>query len=429
MGGRRRRLVILGNSAAALSAIRAIRSRGGDEHVTVVSREECHAYSPVLTTYYLRGVVPERRLFLCDAGSYRDLAVECRFGRTAVEIDTARQRVLLDDGARLDYDALLIATGAAPARLSGLDDEVAGGLCYLRTVEDARRIRRLAQRARHVAVLGAGLVSLQTAAAIARPGLRITCIVGSRQVLSQNLDADCAAIVQDHVAREGGIEFLFGRSVTTIAHQAQKYRIALAGGEDLSADMVVVGRGVTPNTGFVDPGQIALDRGVLVDDRLRTTAPNVYAAGDVAQGRNRISGAVEVVANWIDACEQGRVAGLNMTGADVASPGSVPENVTTLFGLPVASIGSVGGGAAGAGPTSVTGSCPERQTYRRVFLERGVPVGAILLGDVGDAGVVRAAILRADPGAVSVDRVARGPIEPGAVLRDRISGPASTAVT
>ena len=181
--------------AAARRASRATRPRAGDEQVTVVSREECHAYSPVLTTYYLRGVVPERRLFLCDAGSYRDLAVECRFGRAAVELDTARQRVLLDDGVRLDYDALLIATGAAPTRLGGLDHEVAGGLCYLRTIEDARRIRRLAQRARHVAVLGAGLVSLQTAAAIAR-GVRVTCIVGSRQVLSQNLDAGCAAIVK-----------------------------------------------------------------------------------------------------------------------------------------------------------------------------------------------------------------------------------------
>jgi len=429
MGGGRRRLVILGNSAAALSAIRAIRSRGGDEQVTVVSREECHAYSPVLTTYYLRGVVPERRLFLCDAGSYRDLAVECRFGRTAVELDSARQCVLLDDGVRLDYDALLIATGAAPTRLGGLDDEVAAGLCYLRTIEDARRIRRLAQRARHVAVLGAGLVSLQTAAAIARPGVHVTCVVGSRQVLSQNLDADGAAIVRDHVVREGGIDFLFGRSVAAIVKQTEGYRIALAGGEELSADMVVVGKGVTPNMGFVDPGQITVDRGVLVDNRLRTTVPDVYAAGDVAQGRNRISGAVEVVANWIDACEQGRVAGLNMAGADVAFPGSVPENVTTLFGLPVASIGSVGAGAAGAGLTSVTGSCPERRTYRRLFLEYGVPVGAILLGDVGDAGVVRAAIVRAEPGGVSVDRIVRGPIEAGAVLRSCVSTSASTAAT
>lgn len=410
-----RRLVILGNSAAALSAIRAIRSRGGGDHLTVVSREECSAYSPVLTTYYLRGAIPEARLFLCDYSYYDDHDIECRFGRSAVALDVDAQTVALDDDSVLEYDALLIATGAAPTRPTGIDDDVATGMCYLRTIEDARRIKGLADRATRVAVLGAGLVSLQTASAVARPDLQVTCVVGSRQVLSQNLDAECAAIVREHVEREGGIEFLFGRSVAAVERCTRSagdgWLVTLSSGEGLEADMVVVGKGVAPNMGFVDRQRIAVDAAIVVDDHLRTSVPNVYAAGDVAQGRNRITGGVELVANWIDACEQGRVAGLNMAGLDLAYPGSVPENVTTLFGLPVASIGAV----RPRGDVSAVAEAPRAAAragaYRRIIMNDGLPVGAVLAGDIGDVGVLRNRIVRAADTGCDLDEGSTGPLD------------------
>jgi NAD(P)H-nitrite reductase large subunit len=251
-----------------------------------------------------------------------------------------------------------------------------------------------------VAVLGAGLVSLQTASAVARPGLSVTCAVGSRQILSQNIDAECAKIVQEHVEREGHIEFLFGRGVAGVERRddrsGERFLLSLSSGEELDADMVVVGKGVTPNLDFVDRDRIAVDRGILVDEHLRTTTPNVFAAGDVAQGRNRITGDLELVANWIDACEQGRVAGLNMAGREVAYPGSVPENVTTLFGLPVASIGLARPGDECAAVTEVVGPTRRAGAYRKVITRDDVPVGAIVLGDIRDVGVLRNRIVRAD---------------------------------
>jgi nitrite reductase (NADH) large subunit len=411
------RLLILGNSAAALSAARANRARGGEQPITMVSREECSAYSPVLTTYYLRGKIPEHGLYICDIGSYRDLGITCHFGRAAVELDADAQRVTLDDGTGLDYDALLIATGASAKRLSGLDPEIAQEVCYLRTIEDARRIHEAAARAEHVVVFGAGLVSLQVASAVARSDLKVTCVVASGQILSQNVDADCAALLQEHVERSADISFLFGTNVTGIARADGGYRVLLDSGQELLADLLVAGKGVSPNVEFIDCSQIAVEAGVIVDDHLRTNVENVYAAGDLAQGRNRVSGASELVPNWINACKQGHVAGANMAGADLTFPGAVAENVTTLFGVPVVSIGISRIREEDAGLCETTYHDEGRGVYRRLILRGETMVGAVLLRDIEDAGVLRNAVVAGSRPWFSPAAVARGRVNQAQRLR------------
>ena len=167
----------------------------------MVSNESCNAYSPVLTTYYLRGEIPESALYFCDIGYYRGNDISCHFGTAVVGLNAAAQRVTLDDGTQLDYDKLLIATGASAKRIAELDPEIAAEVLYLRTVADARRIREATLGAKNVVMMGGGLVSLQVAGAVARPDLRVTCVVTSRRILSQNIDATCAALVCDHVER------------------------------------------------------------------------------------------------------------------------------------------------------------------------------------------------------------------------------------
>jgi NAD(P)H-nitrite reductase large subunit len=387
------RLLILGNSAAGLAAARAIRARGTEHHVTIVSREACSAYSPVLTTYYLHGRIPESALYLCDVGSYHGLDIDCRFGKAAVLLDTKARRVTLDDQSSLPYDKLLIATGASPKRLGGdLESEVAAEICYLRMIGDARRIRRAALGARHLVVLGAGLVSLQVAAAVARKGLKVTCIVASQQILSQNVDAACAELLRQHIEHSADIEFLFGTNVVEIAKAKAGYRIRLDSGHELSADLLVAGKGIAPNIEYVDRNQIDMDAGILVDQQLHTSVPNVFAAGDLAQGVNRISGRSELVPNWINACEQGRVAGAVMADAEATFAGSVPENITTLFGAPVASIG-ITRSREGDGLRETTYIDEARGVYRKLFIQDGRLVGAVLLRGIEDAGVIRNAIV------------------------------------
>jgi len=401
-------IVILGNSAAAIAAVRTIRARGGDRAITMVSAEDCTAYSPVLTTHYLNGEMPESALYFCDDSYYRQNRVTCHFGNAAVALDTAARCVTLADGTRLDYDKLLIATGAAAKRLTGLDPEIAGEIHYLRTIEDARRIHDAALHARHAVMMGAGLVSLQVAGAITRPDLKVTCVVASRQVLSQNIDAVCAGLLREHIEASANIEFLFGTNVTAIARAHGGYRVTLDSGAELQADLLVAGKGVSPNTGFVDPARIELDQGIVVDDHLRCHGPaDVWAAGDVAQGRNRVSGDVELVANWIDACEQGAVAGANLAGDDLATPGSVAENITTLFGVSVASVG-INKKRDGDGLDEVVHLDERHGVYRRLLLRDGVLVGATLLRDCDDVGVLRGAVAAGWEAWPSAEAVANG---------------------
>jgi len=415
------RILILGNSAAAIAAVREIRACGGKQAITMVSNEPCTAYSPVLTTYYLRGQIPESALYFCDLGYYRERDISCHFGTAAVDLDAAAQRVTLDDGSRLDYDKLLIATGASARRVAGLDPEIASEVCYLRTIADARRIREAALGAKHIVIMGAGLVSLQVAGAVARPDLRVTCVVASRQILSQNIDATCAELLRGHVERSANIEFLFGAGVTEITRANGGYLVRLDSGAELQADLLVAGKGVTPNVEFVDRTQINVDEGILVDDHLRTSFENVWAAGDLAQGRNRISGEVELVANWIDACEQGAVAGANMAGETQGFPGSVTENITTLFGVQVASIG-ITRNHRGDGLREVTYLDEPRGVYRRLLLRGEVMVGATLLRDVADVGVLRGAIVAGREPWPSAKAAAKGHVRYAGLLKAGLTG-------
>jgi len=386
-------LLVLGNSAAALTAVRAYRAHGGAARVTMVSAEACAAYSPVLTTYYLRGTVEEEALYLCDAAGYSALEVACRFGIAALELDAEAQTVTLSDGSRLSYDQLLIATGASPRRIGGdLDPEAAAEVCYLRTLADARRIRERAAGAAHVVVLGAGLVSLQVATALARPDRRVTCIVSSQQILSQNIDAEAAGLLRAHVERSANVEFVFGTDVTGLEQADGGYRVGLGSGAELTADLVVAGKGIAPNLGFVDRSQLRADRGLVVDRTMKTSRRDVYAAGDVCECRNRVTRRREPVTNWIDACEQGRIAGANLAGHEVTTPGSVAENVTTLFGLSVASIGITRPDET-RGLGQLARHDERRSRYRRLFLRDGKLVGAALVGDISDAGVLRSVIV------------------------------------
>jgi NAD(P)H-nitrite reductase large subunit len=376
----------------------------------------------VLTTYYLRGAIPERQLYLCDIGSYREQAIACRFGRAAVELDAARQRVVLDDGTGIAYDKLLIATGSSPRRFDGdVPPEVAAEVCYLRTIADAQRIRAKALSARHVVVIGGGLVGLQVAGALARPALTVSCVVSSRQLLSQNVDAACAELLRDHVARSASIAFHFGANVTRIAGGGGGYRVDLDSGAELTADLVVVGKGVSPTIAFVDRAQVAVKEGILVDECMRTSCENVWAAGDLAQGADRLTGRRRLVPNWINACAQGSIAGADMAGAEVAFRGSLPENITTLFGMPVASIG-ITRRRDGDGLREVTSADEARGTYRRLVLRGDVLVGAVLLRDVADAGVIRDVIAAGDEERRSALTTARGRFTQGERLRACLSG-------
>lgn len=413
---RTRRHVIVGNSAAGLSAVKAIRKTGDGGAITLISAEDRPAYSPVLTTYYIGGEIEKSGLFLVDERFYRTMKVETLLGRRTVEIDPARKLVRLDNRMKVPYDDLLIATGASARTLDQADLEAKPLVSTLRTIDDAEKIKKFRVKAKEIVIIGAGLVSLQTIKALLRKGLKITVLAGSYQVLSQQMDAESAAFIQKRLEEEG-VTLLFGRRVKGVHRKGDQARVVTNYNEVLPADLVFVGRGVRPNTQLAESAGLEVHDGVIVDDRMRTNREDIYAAGDVAEGRNSLTSRREVFATWFNACAQGEVAGLNMAGRPARRLSQFRENVTTILGVVAASLGL---SRAGGGEFEEIRYINEKKgIYRKLLFQERTLIGALLLGRIEDAGVIRQCI--ADRLDVSpwLNRIAAAPLDFGSIIGGR----------
>lgn len=377
-----KRHLIIGNGGAAVSAVRAIRSVAAEDEITLVSQEDGPAYSPMLTPYYLAGRLPRRGLLICDQGFYRQHRVKALLGRRATGVDPRAGTVLLEDGSALPFDSLLIATGASAVRLTMSGMDLPGVFC-LRTLADAQGILRASKRARKVLFIGGGLVSLEVAQALFREGLGMTFVVGSGHVLSQNVDAPCAAMVQARLEQHG-VSFLLGDDLVSLEKEGRKLRAVTNQSKELEADMVVVGRGVRPNVDLVRGSGVKMNNGIVVDETLRASVEGIYAAGDVAEGMDIATGRPHVNATWPNAIGQGWTAGLNMAGKKTPYLRNVRVNICTLFGLSFASVGAVRGDGEGHQvlASRVGGS------YRKLVFQGDILIGALLAGDVADAGIL-----------------------------------------
>ena len=266
--------VIIGNSAAALSAIKAMRKMGDSGPIILISAEDCNAYSPVLTTYYIGGQIQRSDLFLVDEQFYRKFDVRRLLGRKAVHIDLVKRLVHLDNRSKVAYEDLLIATGASARPLDGVEPDAAEYVTTLRTLRDADRIITHVEAAREIVFVGAGLVSLQTLKAVLGRGIKVTLVVGSYQVLSQQLDTEAAAIIQKKLEVEG-VTILLGRGVDRVVRIGDHVQLITSFGETLPADLVIVGKGVHPNTDVAKNTEIRIGSGIVVDDQMRTNVEDI----------------------------------------------------------------------------------------------------------------------------------------------------------
>jgi len=384
--------VIIGNSAAAISAIKSIRKVDSSCPLTLISAENYYAYSPVLTTYYISGKISKNDLFIVDKEFYQKHNVKVIMGKKAVGFDADKQIVYIEDGSKVNYDTLLIATGATPRFPDNVSPDALGQVFTLRTIEDAERIKTVSREAKKVVFIGGGLVSLQVANAIYKKGVKFTFVVSSKQILSRNINYECAKILQEELAYRG-ISILLGRNVKQIVKKQNRVVLVSNFNEELDADMIIVGKGVRPNIEFIKNSNVNTNRGIIVDECMRTNIENIFAAGDVAEGKDLVTGKMELVQTWPDACYQGSIAGFNMVGYQKKSPGSISANITHVFGLTIASVGLVR-------PTNSMLAEElkfwerEKKIYRRILLGEGKILGAVLVGKVKDVGLIRNAIER-----------------------------------
>jgi len=366
--------VIIGAGPAGLNAAATLRRLNSGGDVTIVSGEKTPPYAKMVLPYVLAGVVEEKNLFLPVPEGVNFL-----MDRRVIRIHTERQTIESDDGETMKYDKLLIATGGTPERpvIKGSDLPF---VLTIRDLPDVQRIQKLRKAQRgHAVIAGAGPVSMETGDALHRLGMKLTFVVTSNRIFSTMLDAEAAAVVENHLVKQG-VEILKGEDIINIGADG---KVTLSSGKALAADVVVFGKGVNPSVSFLAGSGLAVRRGITVNEHLETNIPGVFAAGDVAETQDVIAGEKRVNALWPEAVEQGRIAALNMAGIPTSYEGSLARNILRVLGL---SIFVAGQGRADGPEIKVSSGSG---FYHKIVTDGGVLKGLIFIGDIRSEGLYR----------------------------------------
>jgi 3-phenylpropionate/trans-cinnamate dioxygenase ferredoxin reductase subunit len=309
----RKTFVIVGASLTGAKAAETLRTEGFDGRLVLIGAEHERPYErPPLSKDYLRGEVGRERVYVHDEGYYAEREIELLLGRTATSLDTSARVVELDGGEQLRYDRLLLATGAEPRRLPIPGGEL-DGVHYLRTVGESDALRERLDRGGSVVVVGAGWIGSEVAASARQRGLEVTMIEPASVPLERVLGPELGAIYRD-IHTDQGVRMMLGTGVAAFEGTTHVERVHTSDGRTIDCDFVVVGVGVQPRTRLAEGAGLAVDDGILVDERLQTEAPSVFAAGDVANAQHPFYGQRIRVEHWANALHQGPVAAGNMLG-------------------------------------------------------------------------------------------------------------------
>jgi NADPH-dependent 2,4-dienoyl-CoA reductase/sulfur reductase-like enzyme/nitrite reductase/ring-hydroxylating ferredoxin subunit len=302
-------VVIIGGGAAGLAAADRLRREGYPGRVTMISADSAPPYDrPNLSKDFLMGTAPAEWMPLRSADDYSERKIELLLNSRVQSLDLKQRSVQLEGGRRVDFDAMLLATGADPVRL---DIPAAGGarLLYLRSFADSQAIAAAAAAAKRVVVLGASFIGLEVAASLRHRGIEVH-VVGLEHVLFERvLGAELGALVRE-IHEANGVVFHLGTSLANVDGR----RATLQDGSSIEADFVVVGVGVRPSLKLAEQAGLAIDRGVRVNEYLETSATGIFAAGDIARWPDPHSGDRIRVEHWVVAERQGQVAALNILG-------------------------------------------------------------------------------------------------------------------
>ena len=365
------RHVIIGSGAAGIAAAKTLREQQAQDEILILSADET-VYSRCMLHQFISGERQTEALSFISDGFFEQNHITFRPNVTVTKIDPATQSVIFDGGSE-SYDRLLIATGTKSffPPIDGLANTT--NVYGLRDLSDARAISEKAKQADNIVIIGAGLVGLDAAYGLLGMGKMTTIVDLAASVLSTNLDARASSAYQAKF-EEAGCVFRLGARLSSVQRDASGAvnALALDNGDTLPCDLLIVAAGVRPALDFLKGSGIETMRGITVNAHMATTAPHVYAAGD-------ITGLSE---SWPSAIAQGEIAAMNMLGIETTHPDTfLPKNTVHFFGIPSLSIGRF---IPEAGDTE--DSREDHKRYQKVILRDGIPVGVILQGDISRSG-------------------------------------------
>ena len=372
-------IVVVGASLAGAKAVEAVRESGYDGQLVLIGQEPHPPYErPPLSKGYLLGSAELDSAFVHDQSWYSEHDVDLRVGSTVTALDRAAHRVLVGS-AEQPYDKLLLATGCSPRRMP-LAEQNGAPVAYLRTMEDSTRIKASLTAGARIVVIGGGWIGLEIAAAARNAGASVTVVESLELPLIRVLGPEVAEIFAG-LHRDHGVDLRLAASVTSVEATGGHAVVRLGDGSGLEADLVVVGIGVAPNTALAEASGIDTDNGILVDKYLRTSDPDVYAAGDVASVQHPVLGQRVRVEHWDNAIGQGRVAGQNLAGRDVVYD-RLPYFFTDQYDLGMEYVGYVD--SSGYDSVVLRGDTTDTRTFTAFWL-RGKAVLAGMHANDWDA--------------------------------------------
>ena len=365
--------LIIGNAAAAIGGVTGIRKQDPDGRLILVSSENRHTYSRPLISYWLEGKVKMENTIFRDLDFYEKNRCKTRLGRVAESVDPVKKQVTLDDGEVIAYEKLLLATGSHPFVPPIKGKETAKNAFTFTTMDDAEAVAQVLTPSARVVILGAGLIGLKAAEAVVHQCAGVTVLDLSDRILPSVLDAEAAAIMADHL-REAGVDLRLETSITEIGDQ----KVTLSTGEVLPYDILILAVGTRPAAELAEAAGLEVNRGILTDDHQRTSAEDIYAAGDCTVSHDISSGADKNIAILPNAYIQGETAGVNMAGGDAAMKKLFPANSMGLMGLYMLTAGSY----EGTPKVVVTGD-----SFRKFFIKDDVLKGYIIVGSCPRGGI------------------------------------------
>jgi len=377
--------VVIGNSAAGIGAIEGIRSVDRAGKITLFSDEPHHTYSRPLISYYLYGKVSADKMYYRPLDFYQRMDVEAQLGVRVKSLLPGEKSIVLSSGEKVPYDRLVLATGGKPIVPPLAGRELQGVYTFLKW-DDVKALEQAIFPGARTVVIGAGLIGLKAAEALIKRQAQVTVVELANRVLSAILDETAAAMVQDSL-EQNGIKFYLQNTVSEILGSEGKVSgVRLQDGTELSCDLVIIAIGVSPNTDLVRETEIEVNRGILVDSHMATNVPEIYAAGDVAEGYDTLYRQRRVLPILPNAYKQGYTAGLNMAGQTQEYRGGFAMNSIGFLGLPMITAGIVK--PEGEEFTELVEADAAQKRYKKIVLRDGRIVGFIALNRIDRAGIL-----------------------------------------
>lgn len=378
--------LIIGNSAGAVGCIEGLRTVDKAGTIAVISEETHHVYSRALIPYYLDGKIDKEKMYYRPLNFYKRAGATLFSGKKATKVDFERKEVELNSGERVGYGKLLLATGGKPIipPVPGLDKE---NVFTFVSYDDALNIEKALPGTKDAVVLGGGVIGLMAAEVLKRKGLNVYVLELAERVLAPVIDETASAIVEK-TFKEAGVEIFTRTTIQEIHGSDYVEKVTLTDGTVLPCDLLIVGVGVAPRVELVEGTEIEIARGIVVNKKMQTSVPDVYACGDCASIYDFIKGEIRPLPLWPNAYAGGRVAAFNMAGIEREYTWGTSMNSMHFFDVNIINAGLNVAGSGNYEGNIIKKLNEEKKTYRKFILnQEGHIQGFILVGEVARAGI------------------------------------------